>query len=551
MTNVVIIGGVAGGASAAARLRRLDEQANIVMLERGPYISFANCGLPYHIGGVIEPREELLLFSPEDMQARFNIDVRIHSEAVAINRDQRIVTVRRTDTGETYQLPYDRVIMATGSSPLRPPIPGIDSPRIRQMWTVPDADAVKKMLREGNIKTAAVIGGGFIGLEMAENLRHLGLEVSLVEAMDQVMAPLDREMALLLEAELKEKGVQLTLNDAVDSFEDTGDQVNIRLKSGKQLTAQLVILAIGVRPNGQIAREAGLDTNPRGGIVVNSRMQTSDPAIYAVGDVVQVKDLVSGDDTMVPLAGPANKQGRIAADNIAGLDSHYKGSLGTSVAQVFDLTAAGTGANEKTLQRRGLALGKDYHRVYVSQNAHAGYYPGATRMMLKLLFSVDGQKIYGAQIVGQHGVDKRIDTIATAIRLGAPVQALEELELAYAPPYSSAKDPVNMAGFMAGNLLSGHTAYAPWDALEKEPNLQVLDVRESYEVEEYALPGAINIPLGELRQRHQELDRHKPIVVFCAVGVRAHTAESMLRNLGFTDVRLYPGGTWFYYYTHN
>jgi NADPH-dependent 2,4-dienoyl-CoA reductase/sulfur reductase-like enzyme len=551
VTNIVIIGGVAGGASAAARLRRLDEQAQIIMLERGPYISFANCGLPYHIGGVIEPREELLLFTPEDMQARFNIDVRVFSEAVSINRSRQTITVRRTDTGETYQLPYDKVVIATGSSPLRPPIPGIDSPRIRQMWTVPDADAVKKLLQDGSITRTAVIGGGFIGLEMAENLRHLGLQVSLIEAMDQVMAPLDREMALLLEKELKAKGVELTLNDAVDSFQDTGDRVTIRLKSGRQLSAQLVILAIGVRPNGQIAKEAGLDTNPRGGIVVNSRMQTSDPNIYAVGDVVQVKDLVSGDDTMIPLAGPANKQGRIAADNIAGLDSQYRGSLGTSVARVFELTAATTGANEKALQRRGLTLHKDYHRVYVSQNDHAGYYPGATRMMLKLLFSADGQQIYGAQIVGQQGVDKRIDTLATAIRLGASVQALEELELAYAPPYSSAKDPVNMAGFMAGNLLAGHTAFAPWDALEKEPNLQVLDVQETYEAEEFAIPGAINIPLGELRQRYQELDRNKPTVVFCAVGVRAHTAEGMLRSLGFTDVRLYPGGAWFYDYTHS
>ncbi|MDD3242458.1 MAG: FAD-dependent oxidoreductase [Eubacteriales bacterium] len=550
MKKVVIIGGVAGGASCAARLRRLDAEAQIVLLERGEYISYANCGLPYHVGGVIKSRSALLLQTPEAMKAKFNIDVRVKNEAVSIDREQQTVTVKRLESGETYTEPYDVLVLATGSSPLRPPIPGISSPRIETLWTVPDTDRIRAKVQEENIRSAAIVGGGFIGLEMAENLRHAGLEVSIVEAQDQVMTPLDYEMAQLLHENLLENGVQLYLGDGVDSFEDTESQVSIRLKSGASLTASLVILAIGVRPNAQLAKSAGLAVNARGGIVTDEALRTSDPHIYAVGDVIEVQDLVFGDRTMIPLAGPANKQGRIAANNIAGLQDAYTGSQGTSVAKVFDLTAASTGANEKALLRRGMVKGKDYESILITQNSHAGYYPGAVPMALKLLFSADGKKIFGAQIVGRDGVDKRIDTIAVTQRLGGGVRDLRQLELAYAPPYSSAKDPVNMAGFVAENVLNGLARFAAWDALETQPQAVALDVREDAELMAFSLPGAVHIPLGQLRSRLDELDRAKTYVVFCAVGVRAYNAARILMQGGFAHVLIYPGGVRFYQSVH-
>ena len=521
-----------------------------MILERGPYISYANCGLPYHVGGVITDRDELLLQTPELMKERFNIDVRVRHEALSIDRERKLVRVKALDEGRAYDEPYDILVLATGSSPVKPPIPGIDSPRVKTLWTLPDTDELRAFIKEKQVKRAAVIGGGFIGIEMAENLRRLGLEVSLVEMLDQVMAPLDYEMALLLHEELKQHGVQLHLKDGVKAFHDQGEQVQIALNSGDTLDAELVILAIGVRPNGELAKAAGLPVNQRGGIKVNQRMRTEDPSIYAVGDAVEVTDLALGGLTMIPLAGPANKQGRIAANNIAGLNSQYEGSLGTAVVQVFGLTAAGTGANEKALIRQGMQIGEDYQRVIISQNSHAGYYPGATRMTLKLLFSLKDERILGAQIVGVDGVDKRIDSIAVAMRLKAPVRALMELELSYAPPYSSAKDPVNMLGFMAANLLDGFSAFAPWDSVEKEEGLQLLDVRDLYEQEYYRVPGATVIPLGELRQRMQELDKAKPTLVFCAVGVRAHNAARLLKQSGFADVRIYPGGALYYSQTH-
>lgn len=550
MSKTVIIGGVAGGASCAARLRRLDENAKIVILERGEYISYANCGLPYHIGDVIKSRKALFLQTPENMRQRFRLDVRVKNEVIAIDRKKKSVSVKEIDTGRIYEESYDTLVISTGSSPLRPPIPGIDSPRIKTLWTVPDMDDIKAMIQQQNVKTAAVIGGGFIGLEMAENLQHAGLEVSVMEMQDQVMAPLDYEMAQLLHENITGNGVNLYLGDGVTSFADKDDKVIITLSSGKTASADLVILSIGVRPNSKLAKEAGLTLNARGGIVVDEFLRTSDSDIYAVGDVIEVEDYISKERTMVPLAGPANKQGRIAADNIAGGSKTYKGTQGTSVAKIFDLTAASTGANEKTLIKQGLKKGKDYETVIIMQNSHASYYPGAVPMTLKLLFSADGKKLFGAQIVGADGVDKRIDVIATAIWLGGGVSQLKELELAYAPPYSSAKDPVNMAGFVAENILQGIVRFSEWNAVENNPDAVLLDVREEAEIMAFALPGAKHIPLGQLRDRINELDKNKRTIVFCAIGVRSYNATRILLQNGFTDVLLYPAGTRFYRSTH-
>ena len=548
--KVVIIGGVAGGASCAARLRRLNEEMEIVLLERGDHISYANCGLPYRTGGVIASKEALLLQTPQMMKDRFNVDVRIHNEVTAIDRAAKTLTIKNTTTQELMTESYDTLVIATGSSPVRPPIKGIDSDKIMTLWTVNDTDRILNKIQESHAKRAAVIGGGFIGLEMAENLKHAGLDVSIIEMTDQVMAPLDYEMAQLLHENIMQNGVHLHLNNGVDSFQDTGDQVEITLKDGTKVQADFVILSIGVRPNSQIAKDAGLTLNARGGIVVDEHLVTSDPSIYAVGDVIEVEDYIFKDRTMIPLAGPANKQGRIAADNIAGGKESYHGTQGSAVAKVFDLTAASTGANEKTLLRRGLVKGKDYEQVIIVQNSHAGYYPGALPMVIKLLFSMDGKKIYGAQIVGREGVDKRIDTIATTLRLGGSVNDLESLELSYAPPYSSAKDPVNMAGFTAANVLNGIVRFADWDVIEKNPDALLLDIREEAEVTAFEIPGAVNIPLGQLRSRLNELDPAKEIITFCAVGVRSYNAARILMNHGFTNVKVYPGGTKFYRSTH-
>lgn len=550
MSKVLIIGGVAGGASCAARLRRLDESAEIILFERGEYISYANCGLPYHVGNVIPSRASLLLVTPEAMKSKYNIDVRVQNEVTSIDRENKTVTVKRLPSGETYTESYDTLVISTGSSPLRPPIPGIDSPRIRTLWTVPDTDEIREMVQRQGIKSAAVIGGGFIGLEMAENLRHAGLEVSIVEMLDQVMAPLDFEMAQLLHENIEQNGVKLYLGDGVSSFEDRGDDVVVTLQSGKTVAAELVILSIGVRPNGELARAAGLQVNARGGIVVDEYLRSSDPNIYAVGDVIEVEDFIFKDRTMIPLAGPANKQGRIAANNIAGGSERYAGTQGTSVAKVFDLSAASTGANEKTLVKRGLVKGRDYETAVITQNSHASYYPGAVPLTMKLLFSMDGRKIFGAQIVGEAGVEKRIDTIAVTIRLGGGIEDLKALELAYAPPYSSAKDPVNMAGFTAENVLSGKIAFCSLDAAEKTSGALLLDVREDAELLAFAIPGAVQIPLGRLRERLGELDKSREIIVFCAIGVRAYNAARILMQNGFENVKLYPGGVRFYRSTH-
>ncbi|MEA4947338.1 MAG: FAD-dependent oxidoreductase [Oscillospiraceae bacterium] len=547
--KTVIIGGVAGGASCAARLRRLDENAQIVVLERGEYISFANCGLPYHIGGTIKARESLILQTPAAMKTKYAIDVRIQSEVTAIDRAKKTVTVRNTASGETYEEAYDKLVLSTGSSPVRPDLPGVDSPRVFQLWTIPDMDAVLAAVKGQNARRAAVVGGGFIGLETAENLSALGLDVTIIQRPDQVMPPLDFEMAQLLHQNLAENGVTLHLGEGVTGFEDTGTGVRVLLRSGGAVEADVVILSIGVTPNGALAGAAGLALNAKGGVVVDSHLRTADPDIYAVGDAAEIEGFVFKDRKLVPLAGPANKQGRIAADNIAGLDSEYQGTQGSSVAKVYDLTAASTGENEKSLQKRGLVRGRDYESVLVTQNSHAGYYPGAVPLTLKLLFSMDGKKLYGAQAVGRDGADKRIDTLGVALRLGGGVDDLKNLELAYAPPYSSAKDPVNMLGFTADNLLRGLVHFAPWD-VKADGDTVFLDVREAAELLALAVPGAVHIPLGQVRERLGELDKSKTVVVFCAIGVRAYNAARILMQNGFEKVLVYPGGSKFYQSVH-
>lgn len=554
--KTVIIGGVAGGATTAARLRRRDESMEIVVFEKGGYISYANCGLPYYIGDVIKRRDALLLQTPQGMKKKFNIDVRIYSEVIKIQPDRKCVTVQNLETNETYEEVYDNLVIATGSSPLKPPIKGIDGEGIYTLWTVPDTDKIKAFAEEKHPQRAAVIGGGFIGLEMAENLHRAGIEVTIIEMQDQVMAPIDKEMAHLLHENMQMNGVEVILGDGVSSFEDRLGTTQITLGSGKVVTADLVILSIGVRPNSILAKEAGLQLNERGGIVVDEYLRTSNPDIYAVGDVIQVENFVLKNPAMVPLAGPANKQARICADNIAGDKKKYHGSQGTSVAQVFDLTAAAVGVNEKTLKKMGRVKGEDYETVLINQKSHAGYYPGAVPLTLKMLFDMEG-KILGAQIVGQDGVDKRIDTLAVTMRLNGTIYDLEELELSYAPPYSSAKDPVNMLGFTAHNVLDHMVSFIGWDEMDElqEPGEEntaftILDVTEEMERLVYQIPGSYHIPLGELRGRMGELEKTRMIIVYCAVGVRSYNGARILMQNGFENVKVLSGGTGFYKSMH-
>jgi len=530
--RLVIVGGVAGGATAAARARRLNETATIVVFERGPFVSFANCGLPYHVGGEIADRNKLLLQTPESLKARHNLDVRVRSEVTAINRAAKTVTVRRLDDGGTYEEPYDKLILSTGASPIRPPLAGIDHPRVFTLRTLPDMDRIKAAAESA--KSAIVVGGGFIGLEMAENLRRRGLVVTLVELLEQVMPPLDREMAAPIAEMLRANGVEVRLGDAVESFGDVGGGVRAKLKSGVEVTADLVVLSIGVRPETKLAQEAGLTLGERGAIVVDEQMRTSDPEIYAVGDSVLTKDAVLGGEVLIPLAGPANRQGRIAADNVFGRASRYRGSQGTSIVRVFELSAAMTGASEKTLRKAGV----DYEKVYLHPMQHAGYFPGAAQMSIKLLFRRPDGRVLGAQIVGAEGVDKRIDVIATAIQAEMTVFDLEEIELAYAPQYGSAKDPVNMAGFAAANVLRGDVRIAHADQLD---GAMLLDVRTAVEHAAGAIPGAMLIPIDELRGRARELPRDKAIIAYCAVGIRGYTAARILSQMGY-DVLNLSGG---------
>ncbi|MBU3878336.1 FAD-dependent oxidoreductase [Faecalicatena sp. AGMB00832] len=554
--KTVIIGGVAGGATTAARLRRRDENMQIVMLERGGYISYANCGLPYYIGDVIKSRDALLLQTPEAMKAKFDIDVRIMSEVTRILPEEKAVEVKNLKTGEIYRESYDNLVLATGSSPVKPPIPGIDGENIFTLWSVPDTDRIKSYITEKKPRRAAVIGGGFIGLEMAENLHEQGLDVAVIEMQNQVMAPLDADMANLLHENLRMNGIELILGDGVKEFHQAEGKTRLELTSGAVVETDMVILSIGVRPNSELAAQAGATLNKRGGIQVDAYFRTSLPDVYAVGDVIEVDHFVTKEKTMIPLAGPANKQARILADHLAGDQKTYNGTLGTSVAKVFDLHAASVGLNEKQLKTLGKVKNQDYFIALINQKSHAGYYPGAVPLTLKMLFDKDG-KIFGGQVVGQDGVDKRIDTLATVMRLNGTIYDLEELELAYAPPFSSAKDPVNMLGFTAENILRQMVRFMECDELEamladpeKKETYTILDVTEEMERMVYSIPGSYHIPLGKLRERMEELDREKLIIPYCAIGVRSYNAARILSQNGFGNVAVLAGGTAFYKSMH-
>lgn len=553
--KTVIIGGVAGGATAAARLRRRDEKMEIVVLEKGDYISFANCGLPYYIGDVIKSRDALLLQTPEAMKKKFNIEVRTRAEAVAVHPKEHKVSVCDLSTGAKYEESYDNLILATGSSPIKPPIPGIDGQGIFTLWNIPDTDKIKNYMEQHRPGRAAVIGGGFIGLEMAENLHGAGLDVTIIEMQNQVMAPLDYEMAQILHENIRMNNTELILEDGVDHFEIQNGSTRIHLKSGRTVEAEMVLLSIGVKPNSSLAKAAGLSLNARGGVQVDEYLRTSEPDIYAVGDVIEVNHLVTGEKTMIPLAGPANKQARICADNITGSQKTYQGSMGTSVAQVFDLTAAAVGLNEKALLASGRKKGTDYETVVINQKSHAGYYPQATPITLKLLFEKEG-KILGAQAVGQDKVDKRIDTIATVMSMGGTTENLAKLELAYAPPFSSAKDPVNMLGFVAENILNKMVSFVTPAELDllldtEEGSITVLDVTEDAERMVFSIPGSVHIPLGMLRDRLGELNPDKKIITYCSIGVRSYNAARILAQNGFRNVNVLAGGTSFYKTYHH
>ena len=544
--RLVIIGGVAGGASAAARARRLSETCEITVLERGPHVSFANCGLPYFVGGEIPNEEDLLVQTPKSLHARFNLDVRVHSEVVSIDRESKVVNVRELTNGREYALPYDALVISTGAAPLTPPIPGIQHEGHFVVRNVPDVVRIKSWISETEDTRAVVVGGGYIGLEMAEQLvRHGGVSVTLVEALPQVMAPLDPEMAAWLHLELKQQGVELCTGSAVAAFEAPTDAEPARasivvLKDGRRLPADVVVLGMGVKPESSLAKAAGLEIGSRGGIRVNERMQTSDPAIYAVGDVVEVRDVITGEWSLIPLAGPANRQGRIAADNIMGRSSAYHGTQGTAVLRLFGLTAGCTGANEKTLR----AAGRSYQALHLHPASHAGYYPGAEPIALKVLFDPSTGKLLGAQAVGRDGVDKRLDVLATALKAGMTMDDLAELELAYAPPFGSAKDPVNLAGMAAQNVLAGDVVLAQWHeiaTLDPDKTL-VLDVRRADERAKGCIPGSMHIPLDELRGRLGELPKDKEIIASCQSGQRSYFACRLLAQHGFKVRNL--AGSW-------
>jgi len=537
MKKILIVGGVAGGASAATRLRRLDENAEIIMFEKGQYISFANCGLPYYIGETIKEREKLLVQTPEAMNESFNIDVRVNSEVISVDTKNKKVKVNSKDKGE-YEENYDHLILSPGATPIKPPIEGIQSDKIFTLRNVPDTDRIKAYVDKENIKNAVVIGGGFIGVEMAENLKERGLNVALVEGAPHILAPFDSDMVTFAEKELEDNGVGLVINDGVKLFREEGNGLNVILNSGKSLYADIVILAIGVKPDTAFLKETGIEFGPRGHIIVNEKMQTNVEGVYAVGDAIEVVDFVNGSKTAIALAGPANKQGRIAADNVCGLNSTYKGTMGTSIIKVFGLTGASTGNNERTLKAKNIP----YKVIYVHPNSSAGYYPGGASMSIKLIFNQEG-KILGAQSLGYVGVDKRMDDIAVTMRLGGTIYDLAELELAYAPPYSSAKDPVNMAGFVAENVLAGrHEVILPEDIDNRDKNkTQLVDVRAELVYSNGNIEGAINIPVENLRARMNELDKSKEILIYCQVGLRGYIAARILMANGF-KVKNLTGG---------
>ena len=542
--KVVIVGGVAGGATAAARIRRLDEQAEIVVFERSGYISYANCGLPYYIGGVIEDPEELTLQTPESFFSRFRIRMKVRHEVTAIHPDRKTVSVRNLETDEAFEERYDKLLLSPGAKPVRPDLPGIDSGRVFTLRTVEDTFRIKDYVNENKPRSAVMVGGGFIGLEVAENLRDLGMEVTIIQKPRQLMSPFDSDMASFIHAEMRRHGVKLALGYSSEGFEEKNGGIDVLLKDSAPVHADMVILAIGVTPESSLAKDAGLALGLKGSILVNDRMETSVTDIYAVGDAVQVKNYVTGEDALIALAGPANKQGRIAADNICGGDSRYQGSQGSSVIKVFDMTAAITGINETNARKSGL----DTEAVILSPMSHAGYYPGGKVMTMKVVFEKETYRLLGAQIVGYEGVDKRIDVLATAIHAGMKATQLKDLDLAYAPPYSSAKDPVNMAGFMVENIANGilkqwHLEDA--DRLPRDGSVTLLDTRT---VEEFAhghIDGFFNIPVDELRERLGELDKRKRVYVICQSGLRSYIACRILAGNGF-DCYNFSGGFRFY-----
>ena len=541
--KVVIVGGVAGGATAAARIRRLDEQAEIVVFERSGFVSYANCGLPYYIGEVIDDPEDLTLQTPESFFSRFRIHMKVHHEVTAIHPDQKSLTVKNLETGAVFEESYDKLLLSPGAKPVIPDLPGIDSSKLFTLRTVEDTFRIKEFVDRNKPKSAVIVGGGFIGLEMAENLRHLGMEVTIVQRPKQLMNPFDWDMASFIHSEVRKHGVKLMLGHTVEGFAEQDSGVNVLLKDCAPLSADMVVLAIGVTPESTLAKEAGLALGIKGSILVNDRMETSAPDIYAVGDAVQVKHFVTEQDTLIALAGPANKQGRIAADNICGGDSHYLGSQGSSVIKVFDMTAASTGINETNAKKAGLSA----DTVVLSPMSHAGYYPGGKVMTMKVVFEKETYRLLGAQIVGYDGVDKRIDVLATAIHAGMNATELKDLDLAYAPPYSSAKDPVNMAGFMIDNISKGlkqwHLEDAP--ALPRDGSVTLLDTRTVGEFRRGHIEGFQNIPVDELRERIHEITPGKPVYVICQSGLRSYIATRILEGYDF-EAYNFAGGFRFY-----
>lgn len=546
--KVVIIGGVAGGATAAARIRRLDENADIVVFEKTGYISYANCGLPYYIGGVIEDEAELTLQTPASFWQRFRIDMRVNHEVIKIDSDRKTVEVRNLISGDVFEESYDKLLISTGASPVKPELPGMDDERFLSLRTVEDTFKIRKYVDDNKPKSAVIIGGGFIGVEVAENLREMGMDVTIVQRPDQLMNPFDRDMASFIHGEMRRHGVELKLGRNVEGFErsavgkeDSGyEMIKVLLDDGSYINTDMVVLAIGVVPDSRIAKEAGLETGIKGSIVVNDRMETSKPDIYAVGDAVEVKHFITGQKALISLAGPANKQGRIAADNICGGDSVFKGSQGSSVIKIFDMTAASTGINEKTAKAQGI----DYDKVYLAPMSHAGYYPGGSIMSMKVIFEKGTYKLLGAQITGYEGVDKRIDVLATAMHAGLSSLCLKDLDLAYAPPYSSAKDPVNMAGFMIDNIAEGRLKQFFWDeadSLPRDGSVVLLDCRTPEEYSYGHMEGFINIPVDELRSRIDELPKGKPVYVHCQSGLRSYIGCRILEGNGFDCYNLSGG----------
>lgn len=542
--KILVVGGVAGGAAFAARTRRLSEDNEIIMFEKGEHISFANCGLPYYIGDVIQDREELLVMTPEKFKDRFNVDVRIKNEVLAIDKEDKTVKVKNLETDEEYFETYDKLVLSPGASALRPPIPGIDSEKIFTLRNVTDVDQIKSFMNTNDPKKVVVVGGGFIGLEVAENLNELGIDVSLVEMLDQVMNTMDFEMAKYLHEAAKNHGINLILGNGVDRFVEEDGETIVRLQDGTALEADMIVLSIGVKPNTAFVKESGIEVNDRGAIVVNPKMETSADDIYAVGDAVIINNLITNERQMVPLAGMANKQARIVANNLAGYDEIYKGSIGTSIVKLFNLTAGSTGLNEKQLISMGKKENEDYKVVEMHGKHHVGYYPGAVTIALKMIYNPKNRRVLGAQIVGEKGVDKRIDVFSSLIKMNATIEDLKEVELAYAPPYGGAKDPVNNCGFIADNMEKGLCKNIRCRSLEEciDENSIILDVRDPDELEECGeVKSAINIPLDDLRSRLEELDKDKVIYTFCAAGLRGYLANRMLLENGFDSYNIAGG----------